>query len=126
MLNKAMVIGNLGRDPEVKRVGDSSVANFSVAVNEKFKDRNGQQQDRTEWVNCVAWGRLAEIVGQYLHKGSKVFVEGKLQTRKWQDKQGQDRYTTEVNVLNLQMLDGRMEQKSEPQPVVNPFDDLPF
>ena len=121
MLNKVMVIGNLGRDPEVKRVGDSSVANFSVAVSERFKDRNGQQQDRTEWVNCVAWGRLAEIVGQYLHKGSKVFVEGKLQTRKWQDKQGQDRYTTEVNVLSLQMLDGMVEQKSESQPVVNPF-----
>jgi len=109
-LNKVMVIGNLGRDPEVRQAGDSMVADFSVAVNEKYKDRNGQQQDRTEWVTVVCWRRLAEIARDYLRKGSTVYVEGKLSTRSWQDKtSGQKRYATEVVAENFQMLGGRPE-----------------
>lgn len=109
-LNKVMVIGNLGRDPEVRQAGDSMVADFSVAVNEKYKDRNGQQQDRTEWVTVVCWRRLAEIARDYLRKGSTVYVEGKLSTRSWTDKtSGQKRYATEVVAENFQMLGGRPE-----------------
>ena len=123
-LNKVMIIGNLGRDPEVRQAGDSPVANFSVAVTEKFKDRNGQPQERTEWVNVVCWRRLAEIAQQYLNKGSSIFVEGKLQTRKRQDKDGNDRYTTEVVADNLQMLGGKQSaQAPAPQ---NRNDGLPF
>lgn len=124
MLNKVMIIGNLGKDPEVRQSGNGSVANFSVAVTEKFKDRNGQQQEKTEWINCVTWGRLAEIAGQYLRKGSKVFCEGKLSVRKWETKEGGNRVTTEVIVQSLQMLDGK---RGEPtQKTFDPDDDLPF
>ena len=112
-LNKVMIIGNLGRDPEVRQAGDSPVANFSVAVTEKFRDRSGQQQERTEWVNVVCWRRLAEIARDYLRKGSPVYVEGKLQTRKWQDRDGKDRYTTEVVADNFQMLGGRRDDGSQ-------------
>jgi single-strand DNA-binding protein len=108
-LNKVMIIGNLGRDPEVRQAGESPVANFSVAVTERFRNRDGQQQERTEWVNVVCWRRLAEIAQQYLRKGSSIYVEGKLQTRKWQDKDGNDRYTTEVVADNFQMLGGRRD-----------------
>lgn len=105
-LNKVMIIGNLGRDPEVRQAGDSPVANFSVAVTEKFRDRSGQQQERTEWVNVVAWGRLADVCRDYLRKGSSVYVEGKLQTRSWDDKNtGARRYATEVVAAVILMLD---------------------
>ena len=114
-LNKVMIIGNLGRDPEVRQAGDSPVANFSVAVTEKFRDRSGQQQERTEWVNVVCWRRLAEIARDYLRKGSPVYVEGKLQTRKWQDRDGKDRYTTEVVADTFQMLGGRRDDGSSQQ-----------
>lgn len=108
-LNKVMIIGNLGRDPEVRQAGSAPVANFSVAVTEKYKPRGEEAQERTEWVNVVAWHKLADVAKDYLHKGSSVFVEGKLQTRKWQDKNGNDRYTTEVVASSLQMLDKRSE-----------------
>lgn len=108
-LNKVMIIGNLGRDPEVRQAGSAPVANFSVAVTEKYKPRGEEAQERTEWVNVVAWHKLADVAKDYLHKGSSVYVEGKLQTRKWQDKNGNDRYTTEVVASSLQMLDKRGE-----------------
>jgi len=99
MLNRVDIIGNLGADPEVRTVGDSKVANLRLAVNEKWKDRNtGEKREKTEWVPVTIWGPVAGVAEQYLRKGSKVFVSGKFQTRKWQDKDGNDRYTTEVVV----------------------------
>jgi len=108
-VNKVILVGNLGADPEVRYTpsGDA-VANFTLATSESWKDKNtGEQQEKTEWHRCVAWRRLGEIVGEYLHKGSQVYVEGKLQTRKWQDNEGNDKYTTEIIVANLQMLGGK-------------------
>lgn len=108
-VNKVIIIGNLGADPEVRYMpSGGAVANISIATSESWKDKeNGQQQERTEWHRIVFYNRLAEIVGEYLRKGSKVFVEGSLRTRKWQDKTGQDRYTTEIIASNMQMLDSR-------------------
>lgn len=109
-VNKVILIGNLGRDPEVRYMpSGGAVANLSLATSDTWKDKQtGEQQERTEWHNLVFYGRLAEIAGEYLKKGSKVFVEGRLQTRKWQDKNsGQDRYSTEIIVSDMQMLDGR-------------------
>ena len=122
-VNKAIVVGNLGRDPEVRATqGGSKVANFSVATSERWKDKNtGEQKEQTEWHRIVVWDRLAEICEQYLKKGSKVYLEGKLQTRKWQDNNsGQDRYTTEIVLsgfgAKLVMLDGKGERGSGPPP----------
>ena len=108
-INKVILVGNLGADPEVKYMpSGSAVANVSLATTDSWKDKNtGQQQDRTEWHRVVFFNRLAEIVGEYLRKGSQVYVEGRLQTRKWQDKQGVDRYTTEIVANEMQMLGGR-------------------
>lgn len=112
-INKAILIGNLGNNPELNTMPNgNAVANVSLATSEAWKDKNtGEQQERTEWHRVVFFGKIAEIVGQYLKKGAKVYVEGRLQTRKWQDKDGQDRYTTEVVVDQrgtMQMLDGRL------------------
>ena len=112
MINKAILIGNLGADPELRYTQSGTpVASFRIATTERWKDKDGNQQEQTEWHNIVAWSRLAEICGEYLNKGSRVYIEGKLQTRKWQDKSGQDRYTTEVVVDGfngvMQMLDSR-------------------
>jgi len=108
-VNKVILIGNLGQDPEVRYMPNgNAVANVTLATTESWKDRNtGENQERTEWHRIVLFRRLAEIAGEYLRKGSKVFVEGKLQTRKWQDQNGQDRYTTEIVADQLQMLDSR-------------------
>ncbi|PIE83319.1 MAG: single-stranded DNA-binding protein [Candidatus Contendobacter odensis] len=109
-VNKVILIGNLGKDPEVRYMpSGKAVSNTTIATNETWKDRNtGEKQERTEWHNVVFFSPLAEIVGQYLRKGSSVFVEGRLQTRKWQDKNtGQDRYTTEVVANDMKMLGGR-------------------
>lgn len=111
-VNKVILIGNLGQDPEVRYMpSGGAVANITLATSESWKDKqSGEQREKTEWHRVVFFGRLAEIVGEYLKKGSKVYVEGKLQTRKWQDQQGQDRYTTEVVVDisgTMQMLDSR-------------------
>ncbi len=114
-INKVILVGNLGGDPEVRYTPNgSAVANLSVATGESWIDKNtNQRQERTEWHRVVLFGKLAEIAGQYLRKGSKVYLEGKLQTRKWQDQQGQDRYSTEVVIDSfdgqMQMLDGRSE-----------------
>jgi single-strand DNA-binding protein len=107
-VNKVILIGNLGGDPEVRYTpGGAAVANVTLATNESWNDREGQRQERTEWHRLVFWSKLAEIVGQYLKKGSKIFVEGRLQTRQWDDQSGQKRYTTEIVVSDMQMLDGR-------------------
>lgn len=106
-LNKVMVIGNLGRDPECRSTqSGTAVANLSVAANETWKDKNGEKQERTEWVRCVLWGKLADVAEKYLHKGDAIFIEGKLQTRTWEDRNGEKKYTTEVNVHELRMLGG--------------------
>lgn len=110
-LNKVMLIGNLGKDPEVKFTpGGLPVAKFTLATNERFKDKSGEWQDRTEWHNIVAWQRLAEIVGEYCKKGNKVYVEGRLQTSSWEDKQsGEKKYRTEIIASDLVLLGGRGE-----------------
>ncbi len=105
-LNKVMIIGNLTRDPEIRSTPNGAqVASFSVATSQVWADQNGQKQERTEFHNLVAWRKLAEIVGQYMHKGSKVYVEGRLQTRDWAGQDGVKRYRTEIIVDNLIMLD---------------------
>lgn len=108
-VNKVILIGNLGKDPEVRyTTSGSAVANVALATTDTWRDRQtGEQQERTEWHRIVFFNRLGEIVGEYLRKGSKVYVEGRLQTRKWQDQNGQDRYTTEIIASEMQMLDSR-------------------
>ena len=104
-LNKVLLIGNLGKDPEVRYTASgTAVASFSLATSEKFKNKDGEWEERTEWHNVTLWGRLAEIAGEYLSKGKTVYIEGRLQTRKWQDKDGKDRYTTEIVGEKMQML----------------------
>ena len=108
MVNKVTLIGNLGQDPEVRRLENGvAVAKFSVATTERYKDRNGEQQSQTEWHNVVVWRGLAEVAEKYLKKGKQIYVEGKLTHRKWQDKDGNTRYTTEVVANNFQMLGSR-------------------
>ncbi len=103
-----MLIGRLGQDPEVRYTqSNTAVATLSVATNERYKDSNGEWQESTEWHRVVAWGRLAEICQQYLTKGSQVYIEGPIQTREWEDREGQKRYTTEIKALTLTMLDSR-------------------
>jgi single-strand DNA-binding protein len=141
-LNKVLLIGNLGKDPELSYTASGvAVAKFSVATGERWKDQEGNVQERTEWHNIVAWRKLAEICGQYLKKGSKVYLEGKLQTRSWDDKNtGQKRYATEVVADDLIMLDSKggggmsastsVEEHGfpaeEPRDAAKPDSDLPF
>jgi len=108
-VNKVILVGNLGKDPEVRYMPNGgAVANVAVATSEQWKDKQtGEQKERTEWHNVVFYQRLAEIVGEYLKKGSQIYVEGSLRTRKWQDKSGNDRYTTEIIASEMQMLGGR-------------------
>jgi len=109
-VNKVIIVGNVGRDPEVRYTqSGKAVASFSVATSERFQDKEGQPQERTEWHRVVAWGRLAEICGEYLRKGKQIYVEGRLQTRDWEDKDGHKRYTTEVIANVMQMLGRRGE-----------------
>ena len=151
-INKVILVGNLGAKPEIKYASNgNAISNLSIATSESWTDKStGQKQERTEWHRVSLFGKVAEIAGQYLDKGSKVYVEGKLQTRKWQDQNGQDRYTTEVVISGysgtLQMLDRRDDmnsnapsQQSQPQsqsaptaPAITPVasddfeDDIPF
>lgn len=108
-INKVIIVGNLGNDPETRYMpSGGAVTNLSIATSESWKDKQtGEQKDRTEWHKVVMFQRLAEIAAEYLRKGSQVYIEGKLQTRKWQDKDGQDRYTTEIVASEMQMLGGR-------------------
>lgn len=110
-INKVILVGHLGQDPEVKYMpSGKAVANVSIATTDQWKDKDsGEMRDRTEWHRVVFFNRLAEIVGEYLRKGAQVYVEGRLQTRKWQDQNGQDRYTTEIVASEMQMLGGRQE-----------------
>ncbi len=140
-VNKVILVGNLGKDPDTRYMpSGSAVTNFSIATSESWKDKQtGEQKDRTEWHNISMFGRLAEIAAEYLRKGSQVYIEGKLRTRKWQDKQGNDRYTTEVVADEMQMLGGRSgggapaasqdSGSSSPSPQSSPDDfddDIPF
>jgi len=107
-VNKVIIVGNLGRDPETRYMPDGgAITNISVATTDKWKDKNGEMQEKTEWHRVAFFGKLAEIAGEYLKKGSQVYVEGRLQTRKWQDKDGADKYTTEIVANQMQMLGSR-------------------
>lgn len=120
-INKVILVGNLGKDPEVRYMqnGDAA-ANFSIATSESWKDKStGQINEKVEWHNIAAFGKLAEICGEYLRKGSQIYIEGRLQTRKWQDKSGNDRYTTEIVIDKggvMQMLGGRDSQSNQQKP----------
>lgn len=134
-MNKVILIGNLGKDPEVRSVaGGKSVANFSIATTEKYKDKGGETITNTEWHNIVAWSPLAELCDKYLKKGSKIALDGKIQTRSWDDKDGQKKYTTEIVMKNMEFLGGK-ESSGQPQesrkaqeavPVDDESNDLPF
>src|SRR5262245_39339093 len=114
-INKVILIGNLGRDPEVRYMPEGgAVTNISIATTDTWKDKSGEKQERTEWHRVAFFGRLAEIAGEYLKKGSQVYVEGRLQTRKWQDKEGQERYTTEIVASEMRMLGRREGAGGEP------------
>jgi len=109
-VNKAILVGRLGRDPETRYTsGGQAVCNFTLATDETYRDRNGERQKRTEWHRIVVWAKQAEIAQQYLHKGSLVFVEGRIQTRQWDDREGQKRTTVEIVATNFRMLGGRGE-----------------
>ena len=109
-VNKVILVGRLGRDPETRYTGGGqAVANFSVATDESYKDKNGERQKRTEWHKIVVWGKQAEIAQQYLKKGSLIFIEGRIQSREWQDKEGQKRTSFEIVANNFRMLGGRSE-----------------
>lgn len=113
-VNKCLFIGNLTADPEIRTMPNGEqVANFSIALNERYKAKDGNIVENVEYVRIVLYRRLAEIAGQYLHKGSQVYIEGRLKTRKWQDSNGQDRYTTEIQGDNLQMLGGRQDEQKQ-------------
>lgn len=119
-VNKVILVGNLGQDPEVRFMPNgNSVANISIATSDSWKDKNtGQQQERKEWHRVVLFGKLSEIAGEYLRKGSKVYIEGRLQTRKWTDQQGQEKYTTEIVVDmggQMQMLDSKQDNNQQQQ-----------
>jgi single-strand DNA-binding protein len=119
MMNKVMLIGYIGRDAEIKHTDNgSTVANFSIATSEKWKDRQGQDQERTEWHKVVLWGKVVEAVGQYLVKGKQVYVEGSIQSRKWQDRDGNDRTTVEVKAHQVRLLGGGGGAVVERQEVV--------
>jgi single-strand DNA-binding protein len=133
-VNRVILIGNLGRDPELRYTqSGSAVANFTLATNERWRDKDGNNQERTEWHRIVVWGRTAENCAQYLQKGRSVYVEGRLQTREWEDKDGNKRNTTEINALNVQFLGGRGgpgDGGDDPGPSdpggAPPGDDIPF
>lgn len=136
MINKVILIGNLGADPEVRysQTG-TAVASFSVATTETWKKQDGSKEEQTEWHRIVAFGRLGEICGEYLSKGSKVYIEGRIQTRKWEDKDGNTRYTTEIVAREMKMLSPRgagdnasKQQYNEEPPFPEPVmgDDVPF
>lgn len=151
-VNKVILVGNLGKDPELRYTASgTAVCNFSLATTESYKDRDGNKQEKTEWHNLVVWRQLAEICGKYLTKGKQIYIEGKLQTRKWEDRDGNTRYSTEIVVDQMQMLgragddnnagprqETRQESRQEPSMdqsapqnnynnvQFNPDDDIPF
>jgi len=112
-LNKVQIIGNLGKAPEVRQVGDSAVATFTVATTDHWTDKSGAKQEKTEWHRVEAWGRLADIMGQYTKQGSSVYVEGSLATDKYVDKDGVERYSTKIKASTIQLLDRRPDDKQQ-------------
>lgn len=135
-INKVIIIGNLGKDVEMRYMNNGdAVANLTIATTEAWKDKSGAKQEKTEWHRVSMFGRLAEVAGEYLKKGSSVYIEGKLQTRKWQNKEGQDQYTTEIVANEMKMLGGKPsgELKAKPSPKErepgcddSEFDNIPF
>ena len=116
-VNKAILIGNLGKGPELKfTAGGQAVCNFTIATNESWNDKSGQKQERTEWHRIVVWGKLAEICGEYLSKGRTVYLEGRIQTREWTDKEGNRKFTTEVVARDVQFIGGGGDQKPAADP----------
>ena len=131
-VNKVILIGNLGKDVEMRYMtnGDA-IANMTIATTENWKDKSGEKQEKTEWHRISMFGRLAEVAGEYLKKGSSVYLEGKLQTRKWQDKEGNDRYTTEIVANEMKMLGGKpdgkpADDKPKREPGADIDEDIPF
>lgn len=138
-VNKVILLGNLGQDPEIRYTSDGkAIANLSVATSESWKDKSGEKQEKTEWHRVSMFGKQAEVAGQYLKKGSSAYFEGRIQTRKWQDKEGNDRYTTEIVADRMQMLGGKGESgkvthERAPAPrqqstnnIADMEDDIPF
>ena len=133
-LNKVQLIGNVGNDPEIRYLdsnpnqqGQNKVASFRLATTERYKDRNDQLQSRTEWHNIVVWNGKATVIEKFVHKGSNIYVEGRLTTRQWTDQQGNKRYTTEISAENIQLLDKPTgSQSAQPAAQTENFDDLPF
>jgi single-strand DNA-binding protein len=122
MVNKCVFIGRLGRDPEVRYLNDGKmITSFSIAVDESYKNKDGEKVSKTEWVNIVAFGKLAEICGNYLVKGKLVYIEGKIQTRSWEDKEGVKRSTTEIVANDMKMLDSKAARQEQAAP-----DNVPF
>lgn len=137
MVNKVILVGRLGKDPEVKYTPDGTmVTSFTIATSEKYKDKNGEKTEKTEWHNITTFGKLAEICGNYLVKGKLVFLEGRIQTRSWEDKEGVKRYRTDIIASNMQMLDSKGQSKTDDASVdtastnnndgAAPLDDVPF
>ena len=121
MINKAILVGRLGADPEVRYTPDGAmVTNFRIATDEQWKDKNGEKVQKTEWHKIVAFGKLAEICGKYLVKGKLIYLEGRIQTRAWDDKEGVKRYTTEIVASNMQMLDSKGQRSADASPVEPP------
>jgi single-strand DNA-binding protein len=119
-LNKAMIIGRLGKDPDVRYTqSNTAVANLSIATSERYKDKSGEWKETTEWHRVVAWGRTAEICQEYLQKGSQVYIEGSIQTNKWEDKEGQTRYTTEIKARRMLMLDSKSSSNGQGVPAAS-------
>jgi single-strand DNA-binding protein len=128
-LNKVMLIGNIGQDPELRETqGGQAVLNIRLATNESWVDKDGERKDRTEWHTLVMWGKRADSLYKHLSKGEKIYVEGRLQTRSWEDKEGNKRYSTEVNLSDLKFLGGKGQQQQAPQASKGGFgdDDIPF
>ena len=125
-VNKVIVLGNLGKEPETRYSSDgAAICSFSLATTESWKDKAGNKQEKTEWHRISTFGKLAEICGQYLKKGSSCYIEGRLQTRKWTDKAGAERYTTEIVADRMQMLGGKVE-RSSPAEQTDDSDSIPF
>ena len=135
-VNKAILVGNLGSDPDIRYTpSGTAVANFSLATNEQWTNKDGEKTEKTEWHRIVAWGRLGEICGEYLKKGSQVYIEGRIQTRAWEDRDGNKRYTTEIIAQAMQMLGSSMKEGQArliderypiEEPISIPEDDIPF
>lgn len=135
-VNKVILVGNLGADPEIRYTpSGTAVANFRLATNEQWTNKNGEKAERTEWHRIVAWARLGEICGEYLKKGTQVYIEGRLQTKSWEDRDGNKRYTTEIVAQAMQMLgsprkegeaDSMEERYPSEEPITIPDDDIPF